>query len=164
MILDNIKHPRNAFHVQTDAHDMFGELKWGIEATPTDGRVNSFMVRLFEFWILNWNRPNTYITRWLLHVVQQYVDAMGIRYPSMEERLVIWSMVLTLNSATYNSRLPEHCMLAVLLTSLLKFMPRQWWRFCYAAYLFLGTQCFWWGSLPQAWWSAHFAHWIECDC
>jgi hypothetical protein len=43
-ILANINHPRNAFHVQADAHDKFDMLKWGIEAIHADGKVNGLMV------------------------------------------------------------------------------------------------------------------------
>jgi hypothetical protein len=40
-MLDSINHPRNAFNVQTDAHDSFAKLTWGIEAVDDDGQVNN---------------------------------------------------------------------------------------------------------------------------
>jgi hypothetical protein len=41
-ILDNINHPRNAFNVETNAHESFDKLMWGIEAIDYNGQVNNF--------------------------------------------------------------------------------------------------------------------------
>ena len=40
-ILGNINHPRNAFNAQSDAHDKFDQLAWGIEAIAADGQVST---------------------------------------------------------------------------------------------------------------------------
>jgi hypothetical protein len=41
-IRESINHPRNAFHLQSDAHGEFNNLNWGIEAiTCDDGTVSS---------------------------------------------------------------------------------------------------------------------------
>ena len=42
-VLENINHPRNAFNVESNAHDSFDALRWGIEAIQADGQVNSFI-------------------------------------------------------------------------------------------------------------------------
>jgi len=38
-VLENINHPRNAFNVETNAHDSFDALKWGIEAIQAEGQT-----------------------------------------------------------------------------------------------------------------------------
>lgn len=43
-VIENIGHPRNAFNVQSDAHDFFDELKWGIEAITVNEEVSTLMV------------------------------------------------------------------------------------------------------------------------
>jgi hypothetical protein len=50
-IAGNINHPRNALHLQGDAHVGFDALKWGIEATTVgDGTVSVIVLicRLFK--------------------------------------------------------------------------------------------------------------------
>jgi len=42
-VKNNINHPCNAFNAQTDAHETFDKLAWGIEAVYEDGKVNNFL-------------------------------------------------------------------------------------------------------------------------
>lgn len=42
-VLENINHPRNALNLETNAHDSFDALQWGIEATQAEGQVNGFI-------------------------------------------------------------------------------------------------------------------------
>jgi len=37
----NINHPCNAFNVESNAHDTFDGLAWGIEAVPDGTQVNT---------------------------------------------------------------------------------------------------------------------------
>ena len=41
MIRQNIHSPRNAFNVETDAHEAFDNLTWGIEAVDVNGEVGN---------------------------------------------------------------------------------------------------------------------------
>ena len=42
-VKNNINHPCNAFNVETNAHDTFDKLAWGIEAMSSGTEVNNFM-------------------------------------------------------------------------------------------------------------------------
>ena len=49
---DKINHPSNAFNAQTDAHDSFDKLAWGIEALEQPGGEVSHIV-FYRFYPLN---------------------------------------------------------------------------------------------------------------
>ena len=45
-VKENINHPYNAFNTQSDAHDSYDKLAWGIEAIEVDNEVDkTFLVR-----------------------------------------------------------------------------------------------------------------------
>jgi hypothetical protein len=78
-IVKNINHPRNALHLQSDAHGWFSELKWGIEAiTLGDGKV-SINLQTIQGLNSECDRLNTDIGSCLISDLHSYIETMGIK-------------------------------------------------------------------------------------
>jgi hypothetical protein len=45
-VKENINHPCNAFNAQSDAHESFEKLAWGIEVVYEGEEVNNFSLQI----------------------------------------------------------------------------------------------------------------------